>query len=66
MGVDEDDDDYEPDLTPAEDTEQILNKLDNATRSQLRETVRAAVTRYESNGALELPGLAVVVTGRRP
>ena len=44
----------------------ILNKLDNATRSQLRETVRAAVTRYESNGALELPGLAVVVTGRRP
>ncbi|KAK4129237.1 hypothetical protein N657DRAFT_562576 [Parathielavia appendiculata] len=30
LGVDEDDDDYEPDLTPAEDTEQILNKLDNA------------------------------------
>ncbi len=30
LGVDEEDDDYEPDLTPAEDTEQILNKLDNA------------------------------------
>jgi len=30
LGVDDDDDDYEPDLTPAEDTEQILNKLDNA------------------------------------
>lgn len=30
LGVEEDDDDYEPDLTPAEDTEQILNKLDNA------------------------------------
>ncbi|KAL2174756.1 uncharacterized protein P884DRAFT_208012 [Thermothelomyces heterothallicus CBS 202.75] len=30
LGIDEDDDDYEPDLTPAEDTEQILNKLDNA------------------------------------
>jgi symplekin len=29
--VEEEDDDYEPDLTtPAEDTEQILNKLDNA------------------------------------
>ncbi|KAK4136682.1 hypothetical protein BT67DRAFT_187943 [Trichocladium antarcticum] len=31
LGVEEEeDDDYEPDLTPAEDTEQILNKLDNA------------------------------------
>ncbi|RFU34302.1 hypothetical protein B7463_g1980, partial [Scytalidium lignicola] len=30
LGVDEDDDDYEPDFQLAEDTEQILNKLDNA------------------------------------
>ncbi|KAL2129095.1 hypothetical protein VTI74DRAFT_8258 [Chaetomium olivicolor] len=30
LGVEDEDDDYEPDLTPAEDTEQILNKLDNA------------------------------------
>ncbi|TVY53795.1 mRNA cleavage and polyadenylation specificity factor complex subunit pta1 [Lachnellula cervina] len=30
LGVDEDDDDYEPDYFNAEDTEQILNKLDNA------------------------------------
>ncbi|KAK0669364.1 putative Pre-tRNA-processing protein [Cercophora samala] len=30
LGVDEDDDDYEPNLDAAEDTEQILNKLDNA------------------------------------
>ncbi|KFY05550.1 hypothetical protein V492_08460 [Pseudogymnoascus sp. VKM F-4246] len=30
LGVDEDDDDYEPDFEAAEDTEQILNKLDNA------------------------------------
>lgn len=30
LGVDEDDDDYEPDFFPAEDTEQILNKLDGA------------------------------------
>jgi len=30
LDVEEDDDDYEPDFYPAEDTEQILNKLDNA------------------------------------
>ncbi|KAL2263440.1 hypothetical protein VTK26DRAFT_6738 [Humicola hyalothermophila] len=37
LGVEEDDDDYEPDLTPAEDTEQILNKLDNAPPEELME-----------------------------
>jgi len=31
MAVEEDDDDYDPDFTSAEDTEQILNKLDNST-----------------------------------
>lgn len=30
LGVDEDDDDYEPNFNAAEDTEQILNKLDSA------------------------------------
>ncbi|KAI6783719.1 mRNA cleavage and polyadenylation specificity factor complex subunit-like protein [Emericellopsis cladophorae] len=30
LGVDDDDDDYEPDFFQAEDTEQILNKLDGA------------------------------------
>ncbi|KAL7960036.1 hypothetical protein V8C34DRAFT_278106 [Trichoderma compactum] len=30
LGVEEDEDDYEPDFYQAEDTEQILNKLDNA------------------------------------
>lgn len=37
LGVDDDDDDYEPDFYQAEDTEQILNKLDgsSATRSEL-------------------------------
>lgn len=30
LGVEEDDDDYEPNFETAEDTEQILNKLDNA------------------------------------
>ena len=53
-------------LTVAGPAAGILNRLDNATRSRLRETVRAAVAPYEADGALELPGLAVVVTGRRP
>ncbi|KAL3417574.1 mRNA cleavage and polyadenylation specificity factor complex subunit [Phlyctema vagabunda] len=30
LGIEDDDDDYEPDFTAAEDTEQILNKLDGA------------------------------------
>ncbi|KAF4124086.1 symplekin [Geosmithia morbida] len=34
LGVDEDDDDYEPDFFLAEDTEQILNKLDNDATAQ--------------------------------
>ena len=33
LGVEEDDDDYEPDFSQAEDTEQILNKLDGASTS---------------------------------
>lgn len=37
LGVDEDDDDYEPDFEAAEDTEQILNKLDNAPREEQSE-----------------------------
>jgi symplekin len=41
LGVDEDDDDYEPDLTPAEDTEQILNKLDNAPPEEAMPTADA-------------------------
>ncbi|KAI9769665.1 MAG: hypothetical protein M1840_003902 [Geoglossum simile] len=31
QGFDDDDDDYEPDFQPAEDDEQILNKLDNTS-----------------------------------
>lgn len=33
LGVDEDDDDYEPDFSMAEDTEQILNKLDGVAKA---------------------------------
>lgn len=36
LGVEEDDDDYEPDLYNAEDTEQILNKLDSSPPEELR------------------------------
>jgi symplekin len=35
----DDDDDYEPDFQPAEDTEQILNKLDNASSPSLEQDV---------------------------
>lgn len=33
LGVEEDEDDYEPDFSQAEDTEQILNKLDSSTHT---------------------------------
>ncbi|KAI8159026.1 mRNA cleavage and polyadenylation specificity factor complex subunit pta1 [Colletotrichum sp. SAR 10_65] len=35
LGVDEDDDDYEPDFSAAEDNEQILNKLDGDSVAKL-------------------------------
>ncbi|KAF9876520.1 mRNA cleavage and polyadenylation specificity factor complex subunit [Colletotrichum karsti] len=35
LGVEEDDDDYEPDFSAAEDNEQILNKLDNDSVTKL-------------------------------
>jgi len=39
LGVEDDDDDYEPDFTQAEDTEQILNKLDNAPPEETKPAV---------------------------
>lgn len=36
LGIDDDDDDYEPDFYNAEDTEQILNKLDSAPPDELK------------------------------
>lgn len=43
----------------------ILNRLDDATRTRVRDTLRAAVSPYEAEGGLELPGVALVLTGRR-
>jgi SAM-dependent methyltransferase len=44
----------------------ILNRVDDATRTRIRDTLRASVSPYETDGGLELPGLALVLTGRRP
>ncbi|KAG0647863.1 mRNA cleavage and polyadenylation specificity factor complex subunit pta1 [Hyphodiscus hymeniophilus] len=41
LGVDDDDDDYDPDFYNAEDTEQIMNKLDNAPPEQEEAVARA-------------------------
>ncbi|TVY68802.1 mRNA cleavage and polyadenylation specificity factor complex subunit pta1 [Lachnellula suecica] len=41
LGVEDDDDDYEPDFFAAEDTEQILNKLDNAPPETEEPIIRA-------------------------
>ena len=41
LGVDDDDDDYDPDFYNAEDTEQIMNKLDNAPPEQEKLVAKA-------------------------
>jgi symplekin len=46
LGVDEDDDDYEPDFQVAEDTEQILNKLDVVPPTDVRESDAMVMTTY--------------------
>ncbi len=53
LDVDEDDDDYEPDYYIAEDTEQILNKLDSNDRLD-REAAKAQ-TASLALGAFRLP-----------
>ncbi|KAI0136352.1 mRNA cleavage and polyadenylation specificity factor complex subunit [Xylariales sp. AK1849] len=50
LDIVEDDDDYEPDYYVAEDTEQILNKLDSEPSAQSREMQKPAVL-----GTLALP-----------
>ncbi|KAI1102369.1 hypothetical protein F4804DRAFT_313324 [Jackrogersella minutella] len=49
LDVEEDEDDYEPDYYAAEDTEQILNKLDSSTSDEPRELEKPAL------GGLALP-----------
>jgi len=44
----------------------IVNGLDDTTRDRLQLRVRVAVARYATDGALELPGVALVLTGCRP
>ena len=53
-------------LTVAGPVVTILNRLDDDTRDRLQAAVRAAVAPYGQDGALELPGVALVLTGRRP
>ncbi|KAK5628470.1 hypothetical protein RRF57_004185 [Xylaria bambusicola] len=49
LGIEEDDDDYEPDYYAAEDTEQLMNKLDSSPSDERRD-LQAPVL-----GALPLP-----------
>jgi SAM-dependent methyltransferase len=51
-------------LTLAGPVVNVVNGLDDATRSRLRDTVRAAVAAYETDDALELPGVALVLKAR--
>jgi SAM-dependent methyltransferase len=53
-------------LTLAGPVVNILNRLDDDTRDRLQAIVRAAVAPYGQDGALELPGEALVLTARRP
>jgi ubiquinone/menaquinone biosynthesis C-methylase UbiE len=43
----------------------VLNGLDESTREQLKDSLRLALARYETDGALHVPGLALVLRGRR-
>jgi hypothetical protein len=52
-------------LTVAGPVVAILKGLDDPVRTTLRDAVRAAVSGYETDGALELPGVALVLTARR-
>jgi SAM-dependent methyltransferase len=45
----------------------VLNRLDDVTREKIRETLREATNQYTSrDGALQLPGRALIIGGRRP
>lgn len=53
-------------LTVAGPVVAVINGLDHATRARLHDTAHAAVSHYTTNGALELPGLALTVSAWRP
>ena len=53
-------------LTVAGPIAVILGGMDDNTRSRVQDHVRTAVARYEAGRALELPGLALLLTARRP
>jgi SAM-dependent methyltransferase len=53
-------------LTVAGPVVGLLNGLDDRTHTRLQDTVRAKVARYTVDGVLDLPGVALVVAGRRP
>ena len=53
-------------LTSAGPAVAVLNRLDDAGRTRVRAALRAAAAPYEADGALELPGRALVLSGRRP
>ncbi|KAL1897887.1 hypothetical protein Sste5346_003739 [Sporothrix stenoceras] len=56
LDVEDDDDDYEPDFTAAEDAEQILNKLDNeVVGDKDRDVARVADAASLALGAFKLP-----------
>jgi ubiquinone/menaquinone biosynthesis C-methylase UbiE len=43
----------------------VLNGLDESTREQLQDRLRLGLSRYETGSGLRVPGLAVVLRGRR-
>jgi ubiquinone/menaquinone biosynthesis C-methylase UbiE len=43
----------------------VVNGLDESTRKQLMDRLRLALSRYETGGGLRVPGLALVLRGRR-
>jgi SAM-dependent methyltransferase len=57
---------WQRNLTLAGPVVAILNGLDDETRTRLRSAVHTAVSAYETDGALELPGMALVLTARHP
>jgi len=56
---------WQRNLTIAGPAVAVLNGLDDSTRRRVEGRLRDAVTPYETAGALELPGLAVVLSARR-